>query len=118
LYRTTQRLQGDAMQEQTHDDILTAAIVSHTQRYSTLFAEQVRQAKAKNVPVQFTYPEPANDIEREALRLFFEELAQILGVPIPEKNSHSTSTQRRVLANIRRNLSTNPSWCAGLTGRE
>ena len=70
------------------------------------------------MPLQFTYPEPANDIEREALRLFFEKLARIVWVPIPENSSHSTSTKRRVLARIQRNLSTTPSWCAGLTGKE
>ena len=56
------------------------AIARHIDLYGKLFAEQVEHAGGW--PKSFTFPEPASDIERKALRLFIDEVEQTTGAEV------------------------------------
>jgi hypothetical protein len=61
-----------------HDD--DSEIAQHIERYGALFAQQVE--RAGGWPKKFTFPEPETDAEREAFRLFAEEVEQTTGVTV------------------------------------
>ena len=77
------------MPKQEYDPVLSAAITGCIQRYIRLFGEQLRQAKATGSPPKITFPPPENDIESEALRLFYEKLAEMFGVRVPDASTDS-----------------------------
>jgi hypothetical protein len=55
-------------------------IAGHITCYGALFAEQVK--RAGGWPKKFTFPEPTSDTQREAFRLFAEEVEQTTGVTV------------------------------------
>jgi len=63
-----------------HDEELGKAISKQIGIYTALFQQQVE--RAGGWPAKFIFPDPANDIEREALRLFVEEVKKTTGAPI------------------------------------
>lgn len=60
----------------TRDDLIAA----HLERLSLSLADQAQQAGGW--PKSFVFPEPADDTEREALRLFVRELEQATGIAV------------------------------------
>jgi hypothetical protein len=59
------------------DDAASAAINRHLENYIARFAKQAEAARGW--PAKFSCPEPADDTEREALRLFCEEIESSSG---------------------------------------
>lgn len=55
-------------------------IAAHLRQLSLCLVQQVEQAGGW--PDRLTFPAPADDAEREALRLFITELEQETGVPV------------------------------------
>jgi hypothetical protein len=61
-----------------HDD--DSEIAQHIERYGALFAQQVE--RAGGWPEKFSFPEPADEAQREALRLFTATLGDMTGTKI------------------------------------
>jgi hypothetical protein len=62
------------------------AVARHIEGYGLLLAQQVE--KAGGWPKKFHFPEPATDAEREALRLFTQEVEATTGVVVKITHSH------------------------------
>ncbi len=58
-------------------------IAAFIDRCTAALQEQVKGGQVWNVVL----PEPADDVEREALRLFLAELEQAVGMPPPQGSS-------------------------------
>jgi hypothetical protein len=56
------------------------AIAEHIALYGKLMAEQVE--RVGGWPATFTFPEPASESERQALRLFIQEVKQTTGADV------------------------------------
>jgi hypothetical protein len=80
LNRAPPSRSGEAVMTTHNDEEFREAVILQVMAYTKLFEAQVEVTHSW--PEKFHFPEPANNIEHEAMRLFVDEVERKMGTRI------------------------------------